>query len=127
MKNRQYIRLFEDIIKKDPIYKKYKLLTQKQEEAYHNFNYYSIFRYDSDVYEKAIKAYRKASAKVDNFLEEDCPEDNTYKQVWCDMLLEAIEKIADEKYPDVPYWVDTGSRLNVALAMLEQFKTDIKR
>ena len=69
MKNRQYIRLFEDIIKKDPIYKKYKLLTQKQEEAYHNFNYYSIFRYDSDVYEKAIKAYRKAAAKVDNFLE----------------------------------------------------------
>ena len=127
MKNRQYIRLFEDIIKKDPIYKKYKLLTQKQEEAYHNFNYYSTFRYDSDVYEKAIKAYRKASAKVDNFLEEDCPEDNTYKQVWCDMLLEAIEKIADEKYSDVPYWVDTGSRLNVALAMLEQFKTDIKR
>lgn len=127
MKNRQYIRLFEDIIKKDPIYKKYKLLTQKQEEAYHNFNYYSIFHYDSDVYEKAIKAYRKASAKVDNFLEEDCPEDNTYKQVWCDMLLEAIEKIADEKYSDVPYWVDTGSRLNVALAMLEQFKTDIKR
>lgn len=127
MKNRQYIRLFEDIIKKDPIYKKYKLLTQKQEEAYHNFNYYPIFRYDSDVYEKAIKAYRKASAKVDNFLEEDCPEDNTYKQVWCDMLLEAIEKIADEKYSDVPYWVDTGSRLNVALAMLEQFKTDIKR
>ena len=127
MKNRQYIRLFEDIIKKDPIYKKYKLLTQKQEEAYHNFNHYSIFRYDSDVYEKAIKAYRKASAKVDNFLEEDCPEDNTYKQVWCDMLLEAIEKIADEKYSDVPYWVDTGSRLNVALAMLEQFKTDIKR
>lgn len=43
------------------------------------------------------------------------------------MLLEAIEKIADEKYSDVPYWVDTGSRLNVALAMLEQFKTDIKR
>ena len=67
------------------------------------------------------------AAKVDNFLEEECPEDNTYKQVWCDMLLEVIEKIADEKYSDVPYWVDTGSRLNVALAMLEQFKTDIKR
>ena len=37
------------------------------------------------------------------------------------------EEIAKEKYPDIPYWCDTGSRWNVCMAMLEQFKKDIKR
>ena len=50
-----------------------------------------------------------------------------YKETWCDLLLNKIEEIAEEKYPHVPYWIDTGSRLNVAIAMLEQFKRDIKR
>lgn len=123
MKNRQYIRLLEE----DSVYTKYKALNSKVEEAYNNFTYNSIYHHGTDAYKKAIAAYHEASTNVDNFLEAESPKDYTYKQKWCDMLLEAIEKIADEKYSDVPYWIDTGSKLNIALAMLEQFKRDIKR
>ena len=51
----------------------------------------------------------------------------SYKETWCDSLLDKIEEIAMEKYPDVPYWCDTGSRWNSAMAMLETFKRDLPR
>lgn len=47
--------------------------------------------------------------------------------VWGKSIMDKIEEIAKEKYPDVPYWCDTGSRWNVCMAMLEQFKRDIRR
>ena len=53
-------------------------------------------------------------------------KDKMYKVYWCDELLTKIEEIAKEKYPNTSYWADTGSRLNVALAILEQFRMDLK-
>ena len=125
MKNRQYIELLEKRLQENPVYKKYKSLKCKADLAFNNLNFCVLYRpKESD---KAKLTHDNALIAMNEFLAEESPEDNTYKQAWCDMLLEAIEKIADEKYSDVPYWIDTGSRLNVALAMLEQFKTDIKR
>lgn len=125
MKNKQYIELLENRLQENPIYKKYKSLKCKVDSARYNLNFCGIYR--PKEYDKAKLAHDNALIAMNEFLEEESSEDNTYKQIWCDMLLEAIEKIADEKYSDVPYWIDTGSRLNVALAMLEQFKKDIKR
>ena len=125
MKNKQYIELLEKRLQENPVYKKYESLKDKTDSARNDLNFCSVYK--SEGYDKAKLAHDKALIAMNNFLEEESPEDNTYKQAWCDMLLEAIEKIADEKYSDVPYWIDTGSRLNVALAMLEQFKRDIKR
>jgi len=51
---------------------------------------------------------------------------NDMYKTWAFLLLNKIEEIAKEKYPDVAYWCDTGSRVNVALAMLEQFRKDLK-
>lgn len=50
----------------------------------------------------------------------------SFKKTWCDELLAKIEAIADEKYPNKEYWVDTGSRVDVALAMLETMRKDLK-
>lgn len=62
-------------------------------------------------------------------LEQECErlKEEDYKKVWCDMLLNKIEEIAQEKYPDVEYWIDTGSRLNCALEMLDTFKRNLKQ
>lgn len=49
-----------------------------------------------------------------------------YKEYWCDELLNEIESIAHEKYPKIKVWIDTGSRLNVALAILEQVRKDLR-
>lgn len=45
---------------------------------------------------------------------------------WCESLMEKVEKIAGEKYPEVDVWCDTGSRWNACMAMLEQFRKDLK-
>lgn len=46
---------------------------------------------------------------------------------WGKSIMDEIEKIAKDKYPDIPYWCDTGSRWNVCMAMLDRFRRDIKR
>lgn len=48
------------------------------------------------------------------------------KAVWCDELLKVVDEIKESKYPDVKIWIDTGSKLNEALAVLEQVKKDLK-
>ena len=53
-------------------------------------------------------------------------EDIYMKAVWCDELLKAIDDIKENKYSDVDTWIDTGSKLNEALAVLEQVKKDLK-
>jgi hypothetical protein len=60
--------------------------------------------------------------------EQECErlKEENYKKVWCDMLLNKIEEIAKEKYPNTEYWIDTGSRLNCALEMLDTFKRSLK-
>ena len=44
---------------------------------------------------------------------------------WCNSVMDKIEEIAKEKYSNI-VWVDTGSRWNVCMAILEQFKQDLK-
>lgn len=53
-------------------------------------------------------------------------EDIGYKAYWCDELIEAIDKIAKDKYPNVKIWIDTGSKLNECLAILNQIYEDLK-
>lgn len=48
------------------------------------------------------------------------------KAYWCDELIKAIDKIAKNKYPKVKVWVDTGSKLNECLAILDQISKDLK-
>lgn len=46
---------------------------------------------------------------------------------WANSLLEKIENIAERQYPDMPYWIDTGSRLDAAMAMLNRFDEDLSK
>lgn len=48
------------------------------------------------------------------------------KAYWCDELIKAIDKIAKNKYPKVKVWVDTGSKLNECIAILDQISKDLK-
>ena len=74
-----------------------------------------------------MKSYCKLQQQVEQLkAKNDSLEEENYKKVWCDMLLNKIEEIAEEKYPNIEYWIDTGSRLNCALEMLETFKKDLK-
>ncbi|MBQ3421646.1 MAG: hypothetical protein IJH34_08235 [Romboutsia sp.] len=45
---------------------------------------------------------------------------------WCTDIMDKIEEIAKEKYPNIKIWIDTGSRYNVAMAILEQIRRDLK-
>ena len=40
-------------------------------------------------------------------------------------LMDVIEEIAQEKYPDVPYWLDTGNRYQCCMEMLAHFRKDL--
>lgn len=34
-------------------------------------------------------------------------------------------KLSEERYPNVPYWLDTGNRYQCCIEMLEQFRRDL--
>ena len=53
-------------------------------------------------------------------------EDVGMKVAWCNELLKAIDEIKESKYPNVDVWIDTGSKLNEALAVLQRVKEDLK-
>lgn len=53
-------------------------------------------------------------------------EDIGMKAYWCDELIKEIDKIAKDKYPNIDVWIDTGSKLNECLAILEQAYKDLK-
>ena len=53
-------------------------------------------------------------------------EDIGCKVYWCDKLVRAIDKIAKDKYPNTKIWIDTGSKLNECLAILDQVYKDLK-
>ena len=44
---------------------------------------------------------------------------------WANDLMDVIEEIAQEKYPDVPYWLDTGNRYQCCMEMLAHFRKDL--
>lgn len=46
---------------------------------------------------------------------------------WCETIMDKIEYIAKLKYPETKVWIDTGSRWNACMAMLEQFRKDIRK
>lgn len=43
----------------------------------------------------------------------------------CKELIEEINKKAKELYPNIPYWIDTGSNVDVAFVQLEEMKQEI--
>lgn len=45
---------------------------------------------------------------------------------WANDLMDTIQEIVEEKYPGVDYWIDTGNRIQACIAMLEQFRKDLK-
>ena len=46
------------------------------------------------------------------------------KVCWCDELLKEINEIKETRYPNI--YIDTGSKLNEALLVLEYIKKDLK-
>ena len=68
--------------------------------------------------------------ELKNILQELCTRELTLKdknnyEKWANDLMDVIEEIAKEKYPDVPYWLDTGNRYQCCIEMLEQFRKDL--
>ena len=51
-------------------------------------------------------------------------EDIYMKAQWCDELLKEINDIKETNYPDL--YIDTGSKLNESLLVLEKVKKDLK-
>lgn len=51
-------------------------------------------------------------------------EDIYMKAQWCDELLKEINNIKETNYPDL--YIDTGSKLNESLLVLENVKKDLK-
>jgi len=49
---------------------------------------------------------------------------DTYEK-WANDLMDTIEEIAEERYPNVPYWSDTGNRYQCCMEMLAYFRKDI--
>ena len=52
-------------------------------------------------------------------------KDKNIDEKWAKDLMDEIEKIAEEKYPDVPYWLDTGNRYQCCMEMLAHFRKDL--
>ena len=68
--------------------------------------------------------------EIKDTLKEMCTRELTLKdknmyEKWAKDLMDEIEKIAEEKYPDVPYWLDTGNRYQCCMEMLEHFRKDL--
>lgn len=68
--------------------------------------------------------------EVKDIVEELCIKtldvsDNAIYEKWANELMDVIEEIAEEKYPDVPYWLDTGNRYQCCMEMLAHFRKDL--
>lgn len=68
--------------------------------------------------------------EVKDILKEICTRELTLKdknnyEEWAHDLMDMIEEIAEERYPNVPYWLDTGNRYQCCIEMLEQFRKDL--
>lgn len=68
--------------------------------------------------------------EIKDILKEMCSEtfnivsENKY-ETWANDLMDVIEEIAQEKYPEVPYWLDTGNRYQCCMEMLAHFRKDL--
>ena len=68
--------------------------------------------------------------EVKDIVEELCLKtldvsDKAIYETWANDLMDIIEEIAEEKYPDVPYWLDTGNRYQCCMEMLAHFRKDL--
>lgn len=68
--------------------------------------------------------------EVKDILKEMCSKtfdviDKDIYEKWANDLMDLIEEIAQEKYPDVPYWLDTGNRYQCCMEMLAHFRKDL--
>jgi len=68
--------------------------------------------------------------ELKNILQELCTRELTLKdkniyEKWANDLMDVIEEIAEERYPDVPYWLDTGNRYQCCMEMLAHFRKDL--
>lgn len=68
--------------------------------------------------------------EIKDILKEMCSETfnvtskNIYEK-WANDLMDVIEEIAEERYPNVPYWLDTGNRYQCCMEMLAHFRKDL--
>ena len=73
-------------------------------------------------------SFKRLNAKLtDTGIKEikDTLKDKNMYEKWAKDLMDEIEKIAEEKYPDVPYWLDTGNRYQCCMEMLAHFRKDL--
>ena len=73
-------------------------------------------------------SFKRLNAKLtDTGIKEikDTLKDKNIYEKWAKDLMDVIEKIAEEKYPDVPYWLDTGNRYQCCMEMLAHFRKDL--
>lgn len=54
----------------------------------------------------------------------DVIDKNIYEK-WANDLMDVIEEIAQERYPNIPYWLDTGNRYQCCMEMLAHFRKDL--
>ena len=83
----------------------------------------SFKRFDAKLNDTGIK-------EIKDTLKEMCTRELTLKdknmyEKWAKDLMDEIESIAEEKYPDVPYWLDTGNRYQCCMEMLAHFRKDL--
>ena len=83
----------------------------------------SFKRFDAKLNDTGIK-------EIKDVLKEMCTRELTLKdkniyEKWAKDLMDEIESIAEEKYPDVPYWLDTGNRYQCCMEMLAHFRKDL--
>ena len=73
-------------------------------------------------------SFKRLNAKLtDTGIKEikDTLKDKNMYEKWAKDLMDEIEKIVEEKYPDVPYWLDTGNRYQCCMEMLAHFRKDL--
>ena len=68
--------------------------------------------------------------EIKDILKELCTRELTLKdknnyEKWANDLMDVIEEIAEERYPNVPYWLDTGNRYQCCMEMLAHFRKDL--
>jgi len=68
--------------------------------------------------------------EVKDIVEELCIKtldviDKDIYEKWANDLMDVIEEIAEERYPNIPYWLDTGNRYQCCMEMLEHFRKDL--
>ena len=50
-----------------------------------------------------------------------------FKAQWYDILIQKIDSLTDTLYPDIPYWIDVGRSIDVALVQVQTMADEIKR